>query len=202
MSYPHPFQTKNLLFRAIEDSDDAFMKTVQSDPIALAKSSARLQTPKSMASSVRWKKNMLENSMLAVIICLTPTAPTWTETSPGPYSAPPTPIGVISLTSLPPAAAHHRNSWISVDIIAAYQGHGYGSEAIRWVLKWGFQTAGLHRIGIEAFEYNEGAVKLYERLGFQPEGRRRECLWWEGHWWDELQFAMLEGEWREISKEW
>ncbi|KAF2490588.1 acyl-CoA N-acyltransferase [Lophium mytilinum] len=194
MSRPHPFQSKRLLFRAIEDSDDDFLHSVQSDPFAYANSSARLHVPESMAATKRWKKHVIEESILAVVICLSP------PELPGQSPEPPIPIGVISLTASPAHVAHHRNSMISVDIVAAYQGKGYGSEAIRWALKWGFQTAGLHSIGIEAFGFNEGAVRLYARLGFKEEGRRRECLWYEGEWWDEVQFGMLDREWREMVK--
>ena len=55
----------------------------------------------------------------------------------------------------------------------------------------------MHRIGIAAAEYNKGAVKLYERLGFTQEGRLRECNWHDGGFWDVVLFSMLEDEWRE-----
>ena len=94
-------------------------------------------------------------------------------------------------------SAHHRNSYIGIDVLRPFQGKGYGSEAIEWVLGYGFQFAGLHRIGIEAFSYNPGALRLYERLGFVPEGRRREEMWFNGAWHDIITFGMLEHEWRE-----
>ena len=74
---------------------------------------------------------------------------------------------------------------------------GYGSEAIKWVLGWGFRIAGLHRIGVECFSYNAGARELYEgKLGFEFEGREREVLWHNGGWHDLLSFSMLESEWK------
>jgi RimJ/RimL family protein N-acetyltransferase len=57
--------------------------------------------------------------------------------------------------------------------------------------------AGLHRIGIEAFSYNEGARELYEKkLGFVYEGCKRELLWFNGGWHGYLSWSMLEDEWR------
>jgi len=108
----------------------------------------------------------------------------------------PVPIGSLYLTAPKPGEEHHRNSYISIDIIAPYQGQGYGSEAIEWVLDWGFRIAGLHRIGIENFSYNQGAKRLYERLGFTFEGSKRECLWFNGGWHDYMSFSILEQEWR------
>lgn len=92
---------------------------------------------------------------------------------------------------------HHRRTEIGINITKPYRGSGYGTEAINWALDWGFRHAGLHRIGIGAFEYNEGACKLYEKMGFKPEGRRRDFFWHDGKWWDLMLFSMLEDEWRE-----
>ncbi|KAH3996834.1 hypothetical protein HBI13_188030 [Parastagonospora nodorum] len=93
-----------------------------------------------------------------------------------------TAIGQIHLTSLEP---RHN-----------IKGKGYGSEAISWALDYAFRRAGLHRVKIRAFEYNAGAVRLYERLGFKFEGKERESCWHEGRFWDSVEFGMLEGEWR------
>jgi RimJ/RimL family protein N-acetyltransferase len=94
--------------------------------------------------------------------------------------------------------AHHRRSEIGISIVRAYQSQGYGSEAIKWVLRFGFRHCNLHRIAICTFEYNTGARKLYEKLGFKPEQRLRDHLWHDGRYWDFVGFAMLEDEWREL----
>ncbi|KAF2439623.1 acyl-CoA N-acyltransferase, partial [Karstenula rhodostoma CBS 690.94] len=106
-----------------------------------------------------------------------------------------TPIGQIHLNRSSPRMSHHRNTEIGIDILPAYQGRGYGSEAIRWVLEYAFLRAGLHKVRIRAFGWNEGACRLYRRLGFVEEGRERESLWHEGRWWDGVEFGMVEGEW-------
>ncbi|KAL1614467.1 hypothetical protein SLS54_009725 [Diplodia seriata] len=186
----NPFCSERLLYRAIRDTpeDEAFVHSVQADPEAYALSNMSLLRPESTASSAEWKKYLTEKCLIAVIICIASASPEDKE---------PQPIGIISLTNPRPGWEHHRNSNISIDIIAAHQKKGYGSEAIRWIVDWGFRTAGLHRIGIKCFSYNTGAARLYERLGFVPEGRKREAVWFDGGWHDGLQFAVLEQEWRE-----
>jgi len=92
--------------------------------------------------------------------------------------------------------AQHRNANIGIDILPGYQRRGYGGEAINWVVEWGFQMYSLYRIGIESCSHSEGAGRLYETLGFVPEQRKREALWFRGGWSDLLGFAMLEDEWR------
>lgn len=57
--------------------------------------------------------------------------------------------------------------------------------------------AGLHRVGLNVVEWNEGAKTLYEKLGFVVEGRQREALWFDGRWWDYLFLGILEREWRD-----
>lgn len=58
----------------------------------------------------------------------------------------------------------------------------------------------MHRVGIRCCGWNEGAKRLYERLGFKLEGVMRELLWHENRWWDSYDLGMLEGEWAEIRQ--
>jgi len=86
---------------------------------------------------------------------------------------------------------------MSVQICREEQGKGYGTEAIKWALEWGFLVGGLHKVNIGCFSFNKGASRLYERLGFVAEGRAREVVWKNGGWHDSIEMGMLEGEWRE-----
>ena len=189
-----PFRSKRLLYRAVENDgeDKAFFHSIQSDVHAYANSNSSLLKPPSTNNSARFQSYVVEKTLLGVVICLPGAA---AESSP-------IPIGCIYLTKPQAGHEHHRNSNISVDIVSGYRKQGYGSEAIQWALDWGFRVAGLHRIGIEGYSWNERAMKLYERLGFVMEGRQRESHWYNGGWHDYLSFSMLEGEWaiRQKSK--
>lgn len=46
------------------------------------------------------------------------------------------------------------------------------------------------------FAFNGGAIRVYERLGFRHEGRRREVLHLDGLWHDSLLPGLLRHEWR------
>ncbi|MCJ1327370.1 hypothetical protein MMC10_004039 [Thelotrema lepadinum] len=113
------------------------------------------------------------------------------------------PIGAMDLAPHPSGEryVHHRNADIGIDIAPKYQNRGYGGEALEWIIEWGFRHAGLHRIGIRVLGWNEGALRLYQRIGFVMESREREKFWSEGRWWDDLGLGILEGEWRERRKE-
>ena len=75
-------------------------------------------------------------------------------------------------------------------------GQGYGTEATALMLEHAFRVLGLHRVALTVFEFNERAIRAYRRCGFTVEGRAREAIWRDGHWWDEIQMSVLASEWR------
>ena len=77
------------------------------------------------------------------------------------------------------------------------RGHGHGREALALLLDHAFHTVGLHRVGLDVFAFNIGAIRAYEALGFRHEGRRREVLHLDGQWHDALLMGLLRSEWRD-----
>ena len=59
----------------------------------------------------------------------------------------------------------------------------------------------MHRVSIAAFSFNEGAVRLYQRLGFVLEGRTREVAWYNGKYHDTIEMGMLRDEWLKLYGE-
>ena len=138
-----PFRSSRLIYRALEPEDDeAFILTIQQDPVSFRNANANLAVPQSKKSAKDYIKWMTENTIIAVIMCLPPPEPAGKAI----------PIGCIHLGRQAPHLAQHRNADIGIEIVKPYQGQGYGSEAIRWILEWAFVTAGLHRVAIGAFE--------------------------------------------------
>ena len=52
-----------------------------------------------------------------------------------------------------------------------FQGSGYATEALREVVRFGFEELGLHRIQATADTRNENSWKVLERAGFRREKR-------------------------------
>ena len=73
-------------------------------------------------------------------------------------------------------------------------GHGYGSEASRLILDYGFSKLGLHRVELLVLECNNRARRVYEKLGFVVEGLQREARLIDGKWHNVIQMGLLEGE--------
>ncbi len=77
-----------------------------------------------------------------------------------------------------------------------YWSKGYGLEAARLLINYGFQQLNLHRISSSALAYNERSIKLHKRIGFREEGRFREGIFKNGQYHDVLQFGILRDEWK------
>ena len=52
---------------------------------------------------------------------------------------------------------------------------GYGTEATRLMLDYGFNALGLHNIMLTVFSNNPRALRAYQKAGFREIGRRREA---------------------------
>ena len=53
---------------------------------------------------------------------------------------------------------------------------GYGTEATRLLINYGFQQLNLHRISSSALAFNERSIRLHKKVGFREEGRLRHAM--------------------------
>ncbi len=92
----------------------------------------------------------------------------------------------------------HRHAEIGICIGALpEQNRGFGRDTIVTLLRFGFDTLGLHRIAIVANAENERAVHLYRSIGFTEVGREREVVYMRGHFRDHVVLDMLDREFGE-----
>lgn len=75
-----------------------------------------------------------------------------------------------------------------------YWGKGYGSDAIRTLLRFAFQEMNLRRVFLRVREDNARGIRAYEKCGFQQEGRMREAIYSNGRYYDELWMGILRHE--------
>ncbi|PTA67647.1 GNAT family N-acetyltransferase [Deinococcus arcticus] len=73
----------------------------------------------------------------------------------------------------------------------AQRGRGYGTEATRAVVAYGFEQVGLHRISLGVYAFNPRAQRVYEKCGFLHEGTERDALYWQGEWVAQRRMAIL-----------
>lgn len=102
------------------------------------------------------------------------------------------PVGDIDLFHID---QRNRNALIGVGIWRAEdRNKGYGSDAVRAMVRWGFRHLNLHRIELSVEPENTGAMHVYEKVGFVSEGRRREHHYDDGCYRDEEIMGILRRE--------
>ena len=71
------------------------------------------------------------------------------------------------------------------------RGKGYGKEALNKLIEFGFCELNLHKIYLRVFADNEGAISLYEQVGFSREGLLRDDHFSNGRWRDVVLMAIF-----------
>jgi RimJ/RimL family protein N-acetyltransferase len=94
------------------------------------------------------------------------------------------PIGIASLYAI-----HQGNRTATFGILIGEQdcwGRGYGTEATRLMLDYGFNVLGLNNIMLSVRSWNERGIRAYLRAGFKEIGHRREAIRVGSHAYDEV----------------
>jgi len=94
----------------------------------------------------------------------------------------------------------HRSGEIGYVLNPAYFGQGFATEAAHRLLHYAFDDLQLHRIVARVILGNHSSVKVAMKLGMRQEAHLVENEWFKGRWIDELDFALLESEWRNSHK--
>jgi RimJ/RimL family protein N-acetyltransferase len=72
---------------------------------------------------------------------------------------------------------------------------GRGTEAARLMISYAFDQLNLHRVSSAAYSFNERSIKMHRKLGFTIEGQRRQCVYKNGSYHDDVIFGLLRDEW-------
>jgi RimJ/RimL family protein N-acetyltransferase len=76
---------------------------------------------------------------------------------------------------------------------------GYGTQALRMLLRFAFAELNLFRLSAIVPEYNTAAIALLKKFGFVEEVRRRQSAERDNKRWDVLVFGLLREEWLKSS---
>ena len=77
-----------------------------------------------------------------------------------------------------------------------YWDKGFGTKAMRMILKYGFESLNLHRLYLRVFETNQRAIRSYQKVGFKTEGKMRQAHFMNGTYIDVLLMSILQQEWQ------
>ena len=78
-------------------------------------------------------------------------------------------------------------------------GKGYGTEAIKLMQKFAFNSLNLHKLELEVRDYNDRGIACYKKCGFIEEGRIRQNHFYDGKYTDTVIMGILKTEWKELS---
>ena len=89
-----------------------------------------------------------------------------------------------------------RDAFVGIGIgEREFWGRGYGTDAMKVILRYAFTEVNLNRVTLTVFEYNPRGIRSYEKAGFRHEGRARKVLNKEGGRWDMLTMGIRREEW-------
>ena len=165
--------------RGVRDDDLPTLAKWEMDPGRLTTLSNRLTPPSEAAARERiakWSTNQQADLGLAI------------ET----LDDPPVLVGNIGLFDV---RTKDREATLGIALGREYIGRGYGTDAVRVIVDYGFREMGLHRIQLGVAPYNPAGIRAYEKAGFVEEGRHRESVLHDGRWYDEVLMSILDREW-------
>jgi RimJ/RimL family protein N-acetyltransferase len=76
------------------------------------------------------------------------------------------------------------------------RGRGHGTDMLEALMGFGFASLRLERIWLDVYDFNPGARRVYERVGFRHEGTFRHAIFRDGRFGDVHRMAILSGGWR------
>jgi len=86
-----------------------------------------------------------------------------------------------------------------ISIAPAHQGSGYAGEVLQALFGQVFGPWKRHRIHASVDPRNAASMAMLRGAGMRQEAHHRESLWLRGEWVDDVIFALLSREWRQMA---
>lgn len=85
---------------------------------------------------------------------------------------------------------------IGMQIDRDHRGQGYGTAAMRIALRYAFSQRRLHKFNVSVLEGNVASTRMLQKLGCVQEGVRREVVFANDRYHDEILFGLTADEFR------
>lgn len=79
---------------------------------------------------------------------------------------------------------------IVIGILQSYSGQGIGKRLFQALEEWAVEQ-GIHRLELVVMTHNQRGIALYQRMGYQVEGVKRDDLYVDGGFIDQYMMAKL-----------
>jgi putative acetyltransferase len=100
-------------------------------------------------------------------------------------------VGMLGLHTFPNNPRRKHAGTFGISVHDDWQGKGIGTELLRAALDMADNWLNLTRMELEVYADNEPAIHLYERFGFEREGRLRQHAFRDGQYVDSIVMARL-----------
>jgi [ribosomal protein S5]-alanine N-acetyltransferase len=109
-------------------------------------------------------------------------------------------VGSIGLASMQwqSAALRVDRCELGYWLAPALWGKGLMTEAATAVVRFGFDTIGLHKVTTRCFVENTASRRVIEKTGFRFVGRAEDDVWRDGRWWTQLLYELTSPEWPDV----
>lgn len=99
-------------------------------------------------------------------------------------------VGMVSV-AVPNRPRRRHAGAIGISVHADWQGKGIGKQLMRAIVDLADNWLNLTRLELEVYADNEAAIRLYERFGFEVEGRLRQHALRDGEFVDSIMMGRL-----------
>ena len=80
----------------------------------------------------------------------------------------------------------------------SHQKKGFMTEAVQAVVRYGFETIGLHKIVVTCMAENVASRRVIEKAAFRWVGRAEDDVWRDGKWHAHLIYELTAPEWPDV----
>lgn len=99
-----------------------------------------------------------------------------------------TTVGSIDLYDFEP---FHKRAGIGILIDESSRRKGFAFEALNLLVEYCFNTLNLHLLYCNIEQSNKESIRLFAKAGFTACGTKKEWLFRDGQWTDELMFQLI-----------
>jgi RimJ/RimL family protein N-acetyltransferase len=99
-------------------------------------------------------------------------------------------VGILNCRGSKRMAIRHAVT-LGMSVDRDWRGQGIGSRLMARATEWAKSTGSIKRIELAVFERNTIAIHLYQKFGFEVEGKRRKAVFRDGQYLDGLIMALL-----------
>jgi RimJ/RimL family protein N-acetyltransferase len=94
----------------------------------------------------------------------------------------------------------NQSTQLFLDLMEEESFEQYAGSVLAMVLRYIFMELSLHRVSVRIPSYDEKALSLFEGAGFLRETQRRQAIYHDGCFHDELVYGLLRPDWKKAQE--